>query len=109
MPQPVDLPSELMRVTAAERVRQITERASLAAQQRASAHQQEEQVRVETQVHETVQPERAEVDSAPEDRKRRRGRSDDSDSDKASRTFYDPDEKPRVVEDDEGHRIDISV
>ena len=53
MPQPIDLQSELGRLTAAERVQQITTRASLVAQQRLAADEQQQDVNIETQVQET--------------------------------------------------------
>ena len=50
MPQPVDLQTEMARIAAAERIQQITDRMSLAAQQRVSESAQEERVRDENQV-----------------------------------------------------------
>jgi hypothetical protein len=53
MPQPIDLQTELGRITAAERIQQISDRASLAGQQRTAAEIQEQRIQVETQVQQT--------------------------------------------------------
>lgn len=55
MPQPIDPFTELGRVLAAERIQQIADRASLAAQQRAQADQERELVKAEQQVRESEQ------------------------------------------------------
>ena len=62
MPQPVDLQTELARVTAAERIQQTADRASLAAQQRAATVVEETRVNAETQVQQTVETESEQVD-----------------------------------------------
>ena len=55
MPQPIDPQSELGRVTAAERIQQIADRASLAAQSRIAAQADEERVDAETTVRQMNQ------------------------------------------------------
>lgn len=55
MPQPVDPNTEIMRITAAERIQQIADRASLAAQARHAAEAAEQRVDVESQVRQTAQ------------------------------------------------------
>ncbi len=55
MPQPIDPSSELGRVTAAERVQQLADRASLAAQARGTANAAQQAVNLETQVARTDQ------------------------------------------------------
>jgi hypothetical protein len=55
MPQPIDPFTELGRVLAAERIQQIADRASLAAQQRVQADQERELLRAEQQVRQSEQ------------------------------------------------------
>lgn len=62
MPQPVDLQTELARVTAAERIQQSADRASLAAQQRAASTVEQTRVNAETQVQQTVETESEQID-----------------------------------------------
>ncbi|MCC6694163.1 MAG: hypothetical protein IT365_00905 [Candidatus Hydrogenedentes bacterium] len=62
MPQPVDLQTELARVTAAERIQQSADRASLAAQQRAASTVEQTRVNAETQVQQTVEAESEQID-----------------------------------------------
>ena len=53
MPQPVDLPTELVRATTIQRVQQVAERVALAGQQRAEAEIEAERVAREREVRET--------------------------------------------------------
>jgi len=62
MPQPVDLQTEIARVTAAERIQQAADRASLAAQQRVAAETEESRVAAETQVRQTDETANEHVD-----------------------------------------------
>jgi hypothetical protein len=55
MPQPIDPFTELGRMQAVERIQQIADRASLAAQQRAQTALQEKLLNIEQQVHEPEQ------------------------------------------------------
>ncbi len=50
MPQPIDPNTELARISAAERIQQIADRASLAAQTRHAADASRQQIDTETQV-----------------------------------------------------------
>jgi hypothetical protein len=113
MPQPIDLQTELMRVTAAERVQQAVDRVSLAAQGRASAHLQQDGLVKETLVQQTTQAEQSRVEEEgrgdPNRRKRRRSPSNAPAADPASRTFYAVDEKPHVVDDPGEHHLDVTV
>ena len=80
MPQPVDIQTEVARVTAAERMQQITDRVSLVAQQRLALAEQETHVVAETVVNQT-QPKETEVDTEARrrnpfvGRRRKRGES----------------------------------
>jgi hypothetical protein len=53
MPQPIDMQTELARVTALDRVQQIIDRVSLAALQRVAVESQEQRVAAETLVQQT--------------------------------------------------------
>jgi hypothetical protein len=53
MPQPIDMQTELARVTALDRVQQVIDRVSLAALQRVAIEEQEQRVAAETQVQQT--------------------------------------------------------
>jgi hypothetical protein len=110
MPQPIDLQSELMRVTTAERIQQVAARNAQVMQQRSAAQQQQQQVEAESQVRETTQSEHGEVDpnGRPDARKRRKNKKAAPDDTK-TRTFYSAAEKTEVVEDPDEHRLDISV
>ncbi len=68
MPQPVDLQSEIAKVSAAERVQAIADRLSLAAQQRLQEQEQEDRLRAETEVVETDAPQNEGLD--PEGKRR---------------------------------------
>jgi hypothetical protein len=110
MPQPVDLNTELGRINTAERLQQLTDRASLAALQRAAAHAVENQVDLETQVQETSQSESEQVDAEARRRNpfvRRRRRKDGQESDQPEPPSP---EAARVDPDSgEGHRLDVTV
>lgn len=112
MPQPIDLQTELMRVTAAERVQHLANRTAQAVQQRAAHQQQQQQVEAESQVQEAAQAEQGRVDpdEKADERKRRKKKKEQAQAaDPSVRTFYTPHEKPEVVEDPEEHRLDISI
>ncbi|MBN2308115.1 MAG: hypothetical protein JXR94_04045 [Candidatus Hydrogenedentes bacterium] len=114
MPQPVDLQTEVARVTAAERIQQIADRASLAAQQRAAAEVEGERVENEQQVQQTPQTESRQVD-ADEHRKnpfmgrrRRKGSGKDPDQEEAG-GLYNADERPEPLEGCEGQQLDVTI
>ena len=110
MPQPVDLQTELARVTAAERIQQIADRASMAAQHRTASELQREQLDHETVVYETHQPESRAVD--PESHRqnpfagRRRRRKPDQKPESAGDAQLESDE---LDVDAEQHHIDVSI
>lgn len=108
MPQPIDPHTELGRIAAAERIQQVSDRASLAAQQRATQQALENLVNRETQVAEMEQK-GPEVEPDPERRnpeERRRGR-------RRAREAEDPThlaaEMPVVDDGEHGHKLDISI
>jgi hypothetical protein len=104
MPQPVDLPTEVARITAAERIQQIADRASLAAQQRQALDEQESRVVSETSIRQP-QPKSGEVDN---EAKRRnpfvgRRRRKDSSEDTGKKT------PPERADDGDEHHFDVTV
>lgn len=105
MPQPIDVQTELARITTLERVQQISDRLSLAAHQRMADQAEQQQVAAETQAHEAEQKSdevnRDAHHGTPERRGRRRGEAE-------------PDGKKQgaampPVPPPEEHRLDISV
>lgn len=111
MPQPIDLQSELSRVTAAERVQQVSERASQQAQQRATVQQQQQLAQAESQVNRArPSDERAGVDPEAHDKERERRRAKrNAPAAPSTRTFYTQEERSEVVEDPGEHRIDLKA
>jgi hypothetical protein len=63
MPQPIDFPTEAGRITAAERIQQIADRASLASQFNTRAAEDEERIKQETQVQESQPGEQHALDA----------------------------------------------
>ena len=110
MPQPIDLQTELGRLTAVERVQFVTQRAATMAQQRMAALEREEQVRIETRVAETPETDSGKVN--PDERRRSdregRGRRGEEE-DRAARTLYDEHEHAKVLDDPEEHHLNVSA
>lgn len=109
MPQPIDPMTELARITAAERIQQIADRASLAAQQRTHNAQLQQTLEADTQVRQTEQKSEH-VDS--ELRRRnpfmgRRRHQDGSESQEESGEAETEKKQPPVA--GEEHSFDISV
>ncbi|NIA15968.1 MAG: hypothetical protein GWP08_18040 [Nitrospiraceae bacterium] len=106
MPQPIDLPTELARTTAVERVQQAVDRQALAGQQRAAAEIDEQRQAAERQVRE-MHNKNEEIE--PENRRRtpyrrrRRHRGEDSEEQAASSEHRAP------LADGEEHHLDISI
>ncbi len=103
MPQPIDLQTELGRLTAAERLQQIADRASLVGQQRVAADTQERSIQTETQVQQThAQSEQVETEERRRNpflgRKRPRAKSKDAeDAPRKNASLAEP------------HQLDISI
>jgi len=103
MPQPIDLQTELGRLIAADRLQQVADRASLAAQQRVADDVQQQRVGLETQVQQT-HAKSEEVE--PEMRRKnpymgRRRRKPEAET--------KLEEKPKPPADIEPHQLDITV
>jgi hypothetical protein len=88
MPQPVDLQTEMARVAAAERIQQIADRLSLAAQQRLAESAEEERLREETQVRQSNESEHRNIERDGRRRNpfsgRRRSKRDEAEGSSAS-------------------------
>lgn len=114
MPQPIDPQTELGRATAAERIQQIADRASLAAQARASTELANARASAETQVHQATQK-NDEVDRELRRRNPFAGRrkkpkgNPQEPEDSRTRHFYNAAEKKVVADDLDSHRLDIEI
>ena len=113
MPQPIDPNTEIMRTSVAERIQQVADRASLAAQARSASEAEARTVHLESEV-DAAHQKSEEVDAetrrrAPFMGKRKRRR--DKKESKPSRAFtqYNAEEKPEILEDPEAHGLDISI
>ena len=103
MPQPIDVQSEVGRATMVEKMQQVSDRLSLAAQQRVAAEEEEAHLKQETQVNEKDDVEGEAVDG---DGRRRtpfgkRGSNADGEDEEGAES------RPRV--DGEEHQFDISI
>lgn len=114
MPQPIDPQTEIGRATAAERIQQIADRTSLAAQARLSADAAESRVAAETQVRQPMQK-NEEVDRelrrrTPYVGRRKRGKGDGQpQGDERTRHFYDASERDVLADDPEMRQFDIEI
>ncbi len=114
MPQPIDPQTEMGRATAAERIQQIADRVSLAAQARASAEMANTRANAETQVHQAMQK-NEEVDrelrrrNPFSGRRKRQGGGSEEPEDTRTRHFYNAAEKEVVADDETSHRLDIEI
>ncbi len=113
MPQPIDPQTEIGRITAAERIQQIAERASLAAQTRMTDETELQRVNAESQVHQTRQKSE-EVDEELQRhnpfmgrrRKRKRGEKEEQ---LADHTLYSPHDRGGGADDTFDHDFDVTV
>jgi len=114
MPQPIDPHTELGRATAAERIQQIADRASLAAQARIAADADGARVSAETQVRQAMQKN----DQVDEElrrrtpfvgRRKKKQQGDQSPGDERTRHFYNASEKDVLAEDPDIHGLDIEI
>ncbi|HOZ45062.1 MAG TPA: hypothetical protein PLO37_05430 [Candidatus Hydrogenedentes bacterium] len=112
MPQPVDFQTEVGRITAAERIQQIADRTSLAAQQRHAVEEDESRILQETAPHEP-EPKGEEVDREMRrrnpfaGRRQKRGHQEppgDAEPDGAPR---DPQDVAKTA--GEEHHLDVTV
>lgn len=111
MPQPIDPNTELGRVTAAERIQQVADRASLAAQARQAQETERQRAGIEQHVLE-AEAKKNEVDREQKRRNpfvgQRKRRSKDEPSDGRKRTVYTAAERLEELDDD-AHDLDLRV
>jgi len=107
MPQPIDLPTELVRATTLERVQQVAERMALAGQQRADAELETERVARESEVRETHNKSE-EVEQELRRRNPYRGRRRRRDEQHDTQADADA-EQAEAAGDEEPHQLDITV
>jgi hypothetical protein len=112
MPQPIDPYTELGRVTAAERIQQVADRASLAAQSRTSEGAANQREAAESQVQQAFQKSE-EVDRELRRRNpfmgKRKKRKENPEESDAQHTFYSADEHTEVAEDPDEHDLDVTI
>ncbi len=111
MPQPIDIQTELARTTAAQRVQEIADRASLAAQQRQTQHAQKQQMDTETVIQQAPQGEHgAAVNDRHDDhgQQRRRGQKGGKDNEQSGAADHGAG-GIEVIPDREQHRLDIDA
>lgn len=117
MPQPVDFQTEVARQTMVDKILQVADRASLAAQQRLVSEVEQERVQQETQVQQTPQAQSEQIDAearrrTPYVRRRRRRKKDKGTSDGeegTAKVFYNADEQPEIIDESEGNQLDIKI
>jgi len=115
MPQPIDPSTEVLRITAAERIQQIADRTSLAAQARAADQavanraQSEGQVTGTQQKSEQVEKELRRRNPYQGRRKRKDQDEAEQEQQQAARVFYTADEKKEIVDDNGEHGLDVTI
>lgn len=114
MPQPIDPQTELGRATAAERIQQIADRTSLAAQARTASESAQTQRDIETQ----IQQPGAKSDEVNRElrrrnpyvgRRKKRGNGDHDADEERSRHFYNASEKEILADDPQDHDFDVEI
>lgn len=111
MPQPIDINTEFARSTAAQRVQEVVDRASLAAQQRQVQHAQQEQIDAESVVQQSHDSgEDPAVNDRREGREQKRrqqhgkaeGQSEADHADHGAGGLA-------IIPEDEQHRLDVTA
>jgi len=109
MPQPIDMQTELARMTLAERVQDISGRQSLAAAQRAQEEAETTREILESQIRQTPETQSEHVDEdgrrkSPFVGRRKRGRNDREGSGQD-----EPETNRRDDDGAAGQRLDVSI
>jgi hypothetical protein len=113
MPQPIDMQSEMNRAVMAERIQEASTRASLAAQHRGKLDVEEDDRITETVVSEAEETSESQI--AKDGRRknpfvqRRKKKKQKSAADDASHTIYTSHEKKEIVDDPDGHDLDLMI
>ena len=114
MPQPIDPNTELARVTTTERIQQIADRSSIAAQTRVSEEATAARNDAETNVQQANQKSE-ELDQELRrrnpfvGRRRNKKSKDNKQTDTTTHTFYNADERPEIVTDPDDHDLDVTI
>lgn len=114
MPQPIDMQTEIARVTMADRIQDATSRAALAAQQRAVTEEERLQVQTETAVEETPETQSEHIDEdgrrkAPFVRKRSKGKKKRKDRPpEGASALYTASHQKEIPENGD-HDLDVSI
>lgn len=114
MPQPIDPQTEVGRATAAERIQQIADRASLAAQSRVAAESADLQRNLETQVqHSAAKGNEVEQELRRRNpfmgRRKKREKGKQSPEKQLARNFYNASEKAVTADDPMAHDFDVEI
>ena len=109
MPQPVDINTELARSVTVQRIQELADRASLAAQHRHAQHAQQEQLDAETRVQESPESEhQAEVTDKQQTNHEQHGRGDTA-REQESDAGTDAGEIEVIADAAEQHRLDVTA
>lgn len=110
MPQPIDFQGELGRTTAAEKIQQLADRLSLAAQLKMADAIQRERVDMETQVQQThAQSEQVEREKRRRNPYLSRKRRPEDSEDQQAGANADVSPQKIIVNPDEGQQLDITI
>jgi len=114
MPQPIDMQTEIARVTMADRIQDATSRAALAAQQRAVTEEEGRQVQAETTVEETPENQSKHIDKdgrrkAPFARKRSKSKKKDKGHPTEGVSELYTASHQKEIPETGGHDLDVSI
>jgi len=111
MPQPVDLPSEMARVNAVNRIQQVADRMALVAMQRHADEEAQERLRAETQISDSPKVQGEHVDAEAKRRNpyagKRRQKEEKGQDGHEEDTAHAA--EPSLDQDSEGRHLDVSV
>ena len=115
MPQPIDMQSEITRVSMAERMQDAATRSSLAALQRAQLEAESDERVKSTQVNETEETQQSKIHSDErreknaEKRPKKKKKKPKTDSDIAAHVMYTSHEEKEVLSDPDDHDLDLTI
>ena len=112
MPQPIDMQSEVTRISMAERMQDAATRGQVAAQQRTAQESQEQVQLRDSQVNETEETRNPEVDADGRKRERELNRRKNKRAmlgSEEAHTVYNAHESKEILDDPEDHRLDVTI
>ena len=109
MPQPIDFSTESGRVTAAERIQQIADRASLASQHNTRTAEELKRLQQETQVQKTHPGEQEALDADGKNQAERRNAKTRAKPKRRTRTGRPDAAELPVIPQDDAPRFDIKL